>query len=398
MMNVLQKEQQVKPVVKPNSLAPRIVSGSIGSIITALAVTPLEVVKIRQQSSVPSSNGNTTLENKSPKKLQAKTLHRGRGTVTLWNGLQLPKSSFPCLVAPGHTDFISRQVTHQMCPKLYESTLCTGSHSVSLEVPRSSGGTVNMLRSIVRNEGIAGLYTGLRPTLLMTVPNTALTLTLYDEMMSTTLIESADSPYAPLLIGALSRCAASTVTLPLELIRTRQASFMSSNLGGSVPGLVEDLRYLVRTHGIAGLYKGLPVTLVRDSSFSGFYFVCLELIRTELKEFNGIGGGKYFTQQGLPVPSSINVAHNLISGAGAAAIATLLTGPLDTAKTRKQMIQKEGTNNQNMFRLLHSIYQTEGIRGLWKGNQARITKLMPASAIMIASYEIGKDIFRDFFH
>ena len=122
------------------------------------------------------------------------------------------------------------------------------------------------------------------------------------------------------------------------------------------------------------------------------------MIRTELKEFNGIGGGKYFTQQGLPVPSSINVAHNLISGAGAAAIATLLTGPLDTAKTRKQMIQKEGTNNQNMFRLLHSIYQTEGIRGLWKGNQARITKLMPASAIMIASYEIGKDIFRDFFH
>ena len=31
------------------SLFPRILSGSIGSIVTALAVTPLEVVKIRQQ-------------------------------------------------------------------------------------------------------------------------------------------------------------------------------------------------------------------------------------------------------------------------------------------------------------------------------------------------------------
>ena len=30
-------------------LIPRILSGSLGSIVTALAVTPLEVVKIRQQ-------------------------------------------------------------------------------------------------------------------------------------------------------------------------------------------------------------------------------------------------------------------------------------------------------------------------------------------------------------
>ena len=113
-MNVLQKEQQVKPAVKPNSLAPRILSGSIGSIISgtwcpisphlsaftslvtlspaicfhfgfivALAVTPLEVVKIRQQSSVLSSDVNTTsCENKSsPTKIQAKALHRGRGTM-----------------------------------------------------------------------------------------------------------------------------------------------------------------------------------------------------------------------------------------------------------------------------------------------------------------------------
>ena len=35
-----------------SSLLPRILSGSIGSIVTALAVTPLEVVKIRQQAAI----------------------------------------------------------------------------------------------------------------------------------------------------------------------------------------------------------------------------------------------------------------------------------------------------------------------------------------------------------
>ena len=40
-----------------NNIIPRILSGSLGSIITALAVTPLEVVKIRQQAAgAPQNN------------------------------------------------------------------------------------------------------------------------------------------------------------------------------------------------------------------------------------------------------------------------------------------------------------------------------------------------------
>ena len=37
-------------------LIPRILSGSLGSIVTALAVTPLEVVKIRQQAAGAQNN------------------------------------------------------------------------------------------------------------------------------------------------------------------------------------------------------------------------------------------------------------------------------------------------------------------------------------------------------
>lgn len=384
-----------------NTLVPRIVSGSIGSVITALAVTPLEVVKIRQQASLPSDTVSSP--DKFNEKIQAKSLHRGRGTVMLRNGLRLPKTSCPCLVAPGHTDSMSRPALHtNLCPKFYESTLCTGT-SAGLELPTSSGSsTFKMLRSILRNEGIAGLYTGLRPTLLMTVPNTALTLTIYDELMSVSLINHLDTRgFAPLFVGAFSRCVSSTVTLPFELIRTRQASFMSRHgvKIGQVPDLTEDIRYLLQNYGVFGLYKGLPITLVRDSSFSGIYFLCLEWFRSNLNEL--IHAGKVNDDSRRDIPKGVAVAHNLISGAGAAAIATLLTGPLDTAKTRKQMVHNEGASyvhsNRNMLRLIHSIYKFEGIAGLWKGNKARMTKVVPASAIMIACYEMGKDIIRDVF-
>lgn len=321
----------------------------------------------------------------------------------LRNGLQLPKSSFPCLVAPGYTDSFARRVsrTTNISPRFYESTLCR-SHAAQRNMTSAQGSTVQMLSSILRNEGIAGLYTGLRPTLLMTVPNTAITLTLYDEMMHKVQSQSADAPvYATLLVGAFSRCTASTVTLPLELIRTRQASYIASHGGmvGQTPGLVEDFRYLVKSNGIAALYKGLTVTLLRDSSFSGIYFVCLERFRVELKEIDGIGGTNHYILEGIPTPKSVTIAHNLLSGACAATVATLMTGPLDTAKTRKQMISKEASNlykSLNIFGLIHVIYKHEGIAGLWKGNKARCTKVVPASAIMIACYELGKDVIREF--
>jgi solute carrier family 25 protein 39/40 len=357
----------------------------------ALAVTPLEVVKIRQQASLPNEATHHSYQPVPIKKLETKSFLGGRGTAMPQNRLHPPRSSLPCLIATGNADSLKISVTGlNRYPRLYESTLCCAGAPTMYETKR---GTNQMLKYILRSEGVTGLYTGLRPTLLMTVPNTAITLTLYEEIRSSTTSESLNVPVrATLLAGALSRCVASTVTLPLELIRTRQASFMLNNNSRSdkVPGLCDDLRYLVRTHGIAGLYKGLPVTLVRDSSFSGVYFVCLEWLRAVLKEFSGTSESH-----------GQSVSHNLVSGAGAAAIATLLTGPLDTAKTRTQMIHIEGGcdvhSNHNMLRIIKDIYKNEGFTGLWKGNNARMIKVVPASAIMIASYEIGKDIIKTLF-
>ncbi|KAL7511636.1 hypothetical protein ACHAXN_008626 [Cyclotella atomus] len=400
-MNRDGREQKV--AVVPNSLGPRIVSGSLGSIFTALVVTPLEVVKIRQQSSA-ATNESSHAHVESKNQLEAKIFLRGRGTVMLRNGLQLPKSFFPCLVAPGHTDVTTLKVSSpNICPRFYESTLCTGSSTFVAQEVATEGNTYRILRSILHTEGVSGLYTGLRPTLLMTVPNTALTLTLYDEIKNKIQSDSTETPvYATLCTGAFSRCIASTFTLPLELIRTRQASFMSSGLGGSAPGLLEDFQYLLRSNGIGGLYKGLQVTLLRDSSFSGIYFLCLEWFRARLKEMDHFGSAEYYLEQGMQVPPSVTIIHNLLSGAGAAIVATLLTGPLDTAKTRKQMISKQDNTNiykeMNMPKILQYIYKREGLAGLWKGNVARCTKVVPASAIMIACYELGKDVIKDVFH
>eukprot|EP00957_Ditylum_brightwellii_P061199 4643732-Ditylum_brightwellii.AAC.1 len=45
------------------SLGPRMASGSFGAIITALAVTPLEVVKVRQQAAISNTSNSVVVPN-----------------------------------------------------------------------------------------------------------------------------------------------------------------------------------------------------------------------------------------------------------------------------------------------------------------------------------------------
>eukprot|EP00957_Ditylum_brightwellii_P061753 4686202-Ditylum_brightwellii.AAC.1 len=129
-------------------------------------------------------------------------------------------------------------------------------------------GTFAHLRRIFRSEGVSGLYAGLRPTLVMSVPNTVLYFTAYDEIscrLRRTSCELYDSQsggisketndvvsnmVVPLVSGSTARLIASFITSPLELLRTRQASLVGSGLlaeGTSPPGMLQELRTLIRT-------------------------------------------------------------------------------------------------------------------------------------------------------
>jgi len=245
----------------------------------------------------------------------------------------------------------------------------------------------------------------------MTVPNTALTLTLYDEITTslrsnnhwyTSLSESTIAKfqvYVPLFAGAFSRLVSSTVTAPLELIRIRQATYHSNNGGlviGATPGVIEEFRFLLRTNGIVGLYAGLPATLLRDVSFSALYFFCLELLRTEMNERSGVGSRECYPQQGTRLSLGDTTTHNFLSGAAAATVATLLTGPFDVIKTRTQTAHNGLVHTKHdMLEFTKEIYKREGIAGLWKGNLARMAKVVPSSAIMISSYELGKSVIKE---
>jgi solute carrier family 25 protein 39/40 len=378
--------------VVSSSLLSRIISGTTGSIVYALVGTPIEVVKVRQQSAplLEDSFSSTLRRHGNP----VKKLLRSRGAIMLNNGLMLPMDAFQCLVAPGGA---ASKMDYSIYSRLFES--CRTTSSI---VQEHSSGTFRMLKNIFRNEGLAGLYAGLKPTLAMSIPNTVIYLSSYDEIsIRLHAFHSSNNPdadgsraYIPLLAGSTARLISSFATAPLELIRTRQASIIAGSntaQGRATGSIMEEFHLLMRTGGLMSCYNGLGPLLLRDAPFAAIYFLCLEKFRGSLSL--GQWNGRHNTEQGIQVPASIDVMHTFAAGASAALVATTLTGPFDVVKTMRQVSNHAAGSNVNTLSLIRQIFHDEGIKGLWRGNVSRMIKVVPGHALMITCYEFGKKVF-----
>lgn len=153
-----EEHHRPRPLTTASSTITRILSGSVGSILYNVSFHPFEVVKVRQQAVAPTASFSTS----SP----FKTFLRGRGAVVLYG---IPTNA--CLIAPQYP------VWHPT------SQYRAGAASISTTT-LSRPGVICNLRTISKYEGVAGLFAGLRPTLLAVVPNAAIYLSAYDEITS----------------------------------------------------------------------------------------------------------------------------------------------------------------------------------------------------------------------
>ncbi|GJQ08885.1 hypothetical protein GpartN1_g676.t1 [Galdieria partita] len=244
---------------------------------------------------------------------------------------------------------------------------------------------------LVRNEGFKGLWRGLGATLFLTVPTTALYMTLYDSMKEKLIRRyRQQEELSIVLAGTISRCIVVTIGSPLELIRTSiQATKGSSSI-------LNMWKRNMETAGVKGLFRGLSPTLIRDAPFSAVYWVLYEHFKSPSSVFFQLTGGKH------------SWFVFLVSGCLSGMTAAALTTPADVVKTRRQAI----LNRQKSFLLQSSpslnsidccselnssfwscgkaIVKYEGYRGLFRGLVPRVAKVAPSCAIMMTSYELCK--------
>ena len=348
------------PEVATPSLLSRVLSGSVGATLYVCGFTPLEVVKVRQQAA---DRGGFPVK---------AFLGTRRGLLATKHGLTLPASAFPRLAAPHH-----RASTSAICSRLLDLT----AHHAR---PGQPAGIVGTLRSIARLEGRAGLYAGLTPTLLATVPNTAIYFTAYDEITSLLRRDCGAAPESsagaqaciPLVAAATARFVSSVATAPLDLIRTRQAGSIAKPRGAN-DGVLGEFRHLLRSDGPRALYRGLGPMILRDVPFSALFFLGFETCKDLLSESHHLGtwGVRYYEDCSLDPPLSVDYLRTFLSGTAAGALATVATTPFDVVKTQSQMAplggetQAHGSPRADAGTLwrMRQVTNKEGFfAGLWK--------------------------------
>lgn len=325
-----------------NGITPtqQMISSCSGAFLTSVFVTPLDVVKIRLQS-------------------QKKPLVRGQ-CFLYCNGLM----DHLCTCMNGGS--LSSQQWYKR----------TG--------PKPFSGTMDAFVNIIKYEGVASLWSGLPPTLVMAVPATVVYFTCYEycrRMFGYHGGLEGNDWWKPMIAGATARTWAVTVISPVEMIRTK---LQSEQLSYSQVGRY--VRQTIKDGGLQMLWKGWGPTILRDVPFSALYWLGYESMKSHVLLTRG--------------SSQMTLTESFTAGAISGTIAGIITLPFDVIKTHRQIelgdVIKENRNTTtSTWKLMVKMQAEHGLHGLFTGIVPRLTKVAPACAIMISSYEYFKSFFRE---
>ncbi|KAL4553612.1 hypothetical protein Ndes2526B_g03448 [Nannochloris sp. 'desiccata'] len=344
-----------KSASPPISLFHRSAAAAGASLVSAIVVNPLDVVKTRLQAQ--GAFDATT-----------RAFHTEASLLEKWN-----------FAGCGPT-----------CVRITNPALPSNVCGPACEPPLPYKGTYHALRTIARKEGISTLWRGTDIALMMSIPMVGIYLPLYDYLLEGAQQQGVGAA-APLLAGTLARTVAVYCTAPFELIRTRiqavqspaispagygisdakssgsyGSSFStggtSSRTSSSSGRLLQHLPMLdktSKTRALRSLWTGVGATLARDVPFSGLYWAMVEPIRKNL-----------LPPEGASSEMEVMVA-NVAAGGISGGLSGAITTPLDVVKTRTQL--QMGTDHP-VLRTLASILKQEGATGLFSGWSARAAK------------------------
>ena len=182
--------------------------------------------------------------------------------------------------------------------------------------------------------------------------------------------------------GALAGGLATSMTYPLDLLRTRFAAQGTDRIYLSFRSAIIEI---LRTEGVRGFFRGSAVAVGQIVPYMGLFFATYETLRAPLSTLH------------MPFGSS-----QALAGVLAGIVAKTGVFPLDLIRkrlqvqgpTRERYVHRNIPVYKGVARALKDVVRMEGRRGLYKGLGVSLIKAAPASAITMWTYETVLDGFR----
>ncbi|KAL3500836.1 hypothetical protein ACH5RR_039929 [Cinchona calisaya] len=272
---------------------------------------------------------------------------------------------------------------------------------------------LKMAVSILRNEGFRGFYRGFGTSLMGTIPARALYMGALEMTKSNVgsatvqlgLSEAFASTVANAAAGLSAAMAAQLVWTPVDVVSQRlmvQGGCCSSSSGNNVQlgnavtlkrysGGIDAFRKILYSDGVRGLYRGFGISILTYAPSNAVWWGSYSLVHRTIWSCVGCYGFKK-DENGYRPDGKAVVAIQGISAAMASGVSALGTMPLDTIKTRMQVLDGEGSGNRppTILQTVRNLVKEGGFGACYRGLAPRWASMSLSAATMITTYEFLK--------
>ena len=241
-----------------------------------------------------------------------------------------------------------------------------------------------LMRGVVREQGVRALWRGNFANCMRVFPTSALRFFFFDYYQRAAGAGAPEgkpmSMGRQLAAGAMSGATTLTLTYPLDLLRTRIATDMSSRKVGYIHKMVDALK----ESGPLGLYRGYLISVMEIAPYLSISM-----------------GGYHWLKDTYATPGAVGDQmpfQRLFFGWLSGSIASLVCYPLDTVKRRMMVISTTSDGRSEGFSIRSSvrqIWQKGGVPEFYRGGFVNVANSGPAAAILFFANDYLRDhLFR----
>lgn len=247
-----------------------------------------------------------------------------------------------------------------------------------------------VFRSIIRDDGVRGLYRGFATAATGSVPGRAMFLATLEISKESTgrllsgvnLPDATKAAVANSVGGLVSSLISELYYVPLDVVTQR---LMVQGLPG-VPkyaGGIHAFRTILRTDGVRGLYRGLGMSVAAYCPSAGVWWGAYGTSQHAIWKSLGYTDGQH---PGKVLIVSVQAAGGMIAGAASSVVTT----PLDTIKTRLQVMETKGGQKPTIVGTVKQLINEDGWKGFYRGLGPRFLSMSLWGTSMIVTYEYLK--------
>ncbi|KAF5464844.1 hypothetical protein F2P56_014893 [Juglans regia] len=251
---------------------------------------------------------------------------------------------------------------------------------------------ISVFEQILKTDSIPGLFRGFGTSAVGSLPGRVLALTSLEvsKDMMLKYTEGLDMPEATRIgiangvAGMLSNLVSCVYYVPLEVVCQR---LMVQGIPGTTVcnGPFDVVRKVIKAEGFRGLYRGFGLTAVTQSPASALWW-------------GAYGAAQHMIWRSLGYrddmdkkPSHMEmVTVQATAGMVAGACSSVITTPIDTVKTRLQVMDNFEGGRPSILKTARTLIKEDGWWGFYRGFGPRFLNMSLYGTTMIVTYELIK--------